>query len=68
MIASGGVVGGGGIPAVVTISPGGLATIYGSAFAPAGAARAVPGSDLVNGNLPTNLAGTFVDLDGKAGT
>jgi uncharacterized protein (TIGR03437 family) len=67
VIASGGVAGGGGIPAVVTISPGGLATIYGSAFAPAGTARAVQGSDLVNGNLPTNLAGTCADLDGKAG-
>ncbi len=68
VIANGGVVGGGGsIPAVVTISPGGLATLFGSAFAPAGTARAVQGSDLVNGNLPANLAGTCVDLDGKAG-
>src|SRR5207244_6907235 len=34
-ISSGGIVGGGGsIPAVVTISPGGLATIFGSPFAP----------------------------------
>jgi len=67
-ISTGGIVGGGGsIPAVVTISPGGLATIYGSLLAPAGTSRAVQASDLVSGNLPTNLAGTCVDVDGKAG-
>jgi uncharacterized protein (TIGR03437 family) len=68
VIASGGVVGGGGsIPSVATISPGGLATIFGAGFAPVGTARAVQANDLVSGNLPTNLAGTCVDLDGKAG-
>jgi uncharacterized protein (TIGR03437 family) len=67
-ISSGGIVGGGGsIPAVVTISPGGLATIFGSLFAPPGTARAVGADDLVNGNLPTKLAGTCVEVDGKAG-
>jgi uncharacterized protein (TIGR03437 family) len=59
--------GAGSLPAVLTISPGGLATIFGSAFAPPGTARAVQGSDLVNGTLPVSLAGTCVDLDGKAG-
>src|SRR5207244_10552549 len=67
-ISSGGIVGGGGsIPAVVTISPGGLATIFGSAFAPAGTARAVQAGDLVNGHLPATLPGTRVQVDGKAG-
>jgi uncharacterized protein (TIGR03437 family) len=67
-VSSGGIVGGGGsIPAVVTISPGGLATIFGSAFAPPGTARAVQAGDMVGGNLPTKLAGTCVEVDGKAG-
>jgi uncharacterized protein (TIGR03437 family) len=52
---------------VVTLAPGGFATLYGSLFAPEGTARAVRLSDLVNGALPTTLAGTCVDLDGKAG-
>jgi uncharacterized protein (TIGR03437 family) len=47
------------------ISPGGLATIFGSNFAPAGTVRAVQAADLVNGNLPTNLAGTCVVADGQ---
>jgi uncharacterized protein (TIGR03437 family) len=66
-ISAGGIVGGGGsLPAVTLISPGGLATIFGSAFAPAGTLRAVQSTDLVNGNLPTNLAGTCVIADGKS--
>jgi uncharacterized protein (TIGR03437 family) len=65
---SGGVVGSGiSTPAVTTISPGGFATIFGTLFAPAGTARAVQGSDMVNGNLPTSLAGTCVQVDGQAG-
>jgi uncharacterized protein (TIGR03437 family) len=60
-IASGGVDGAGGsIPAVTQISPGGLATIYGSNFAPEGTSRQVQASDMVNGILPTNLAGVCV--------
>jgi uncharacterized protein (TIGR03437 family) len=67
-ISSGGIVGGGvSLPAVTTISPGGFATIFGTLFAPAGTARAVQASDMVNGNLPTSLAGTCVQVDGKAG-
>jgi uncharacterized protein (TIGR03437 family) len=67
-IASGGIAGAAGsIPPVLAISPGGFATIYGASFAPAGTARAVQASDLVNGALPVNLAGTCVDLDGKPG-
>ena len=66
-ITTGGIAGGGGsIPAVVIISPGGLATVYGSAFAPAGTDRAVQAGDLVNGVLPTKLAGTCVQVDGYA--
>ena len=65
---SGGVVGSGvSTPAVTTISPGGFATIFGSLFAPVGTARAVLGSDMLDGNLPTSLAGTCVQVDGKAG-
>ncbi len=67
-ISAGGIVGGGGsLPAVVTISPGGMASIFGTAFAPTGTLRVVEAGDLVNGGLPTNLAGTCVDLDGKPG-
>ncbi len=67
-ISSGGIVGGAGsTPVVTTISPGALATIFGSAFAPAGTARSVQSSDLVNGILPTNLAGVCVRVDGKPG-
>jgi uncharacterized protein (TIGR03437 family) len=59
----GGVIGGGGsLPAVVTISPGGMATIFGTEFAPADTARSVQAGDMVNGKLPTNLAGTCVEV------
>jgi uncharacterized protein (TIGR03437 family) len=66
-IASGGIVGGGGsIPAVFMVSPGGLATVYGSSFAPPGTSQGVLPGDLVNGMLPTKLAGTCVQADGHA--
>jgi len=63
-ISAGGVLGAGlSVPAVTQISPNGIITIYGQRFAPAGSAlRAVGPSDLVNGNLPTNLAGTCVQI------
>jgi uncharacterized protein (TIGR03437 family) len=62
-IVSGGVDGAGGsVPAIAQISPGGLATIYGSNFAPAGTSQQVQASDLVNGVLPTSLAGTCVQI------
>jgi uncharacterized protein (TIGR03437 family) len=67
-IASGGVVGAGfSLPPVSTISPGGFASIMGFLMAPSGTARGVQGSDMVGGNLPTNLAGSCVEVDGKAG-
>lgn len=63
-ITSGGIDGAGGsIPAVTAISPGGLASIYGVNFAPAGISQAVQASDLVNGALPTMLAGVCVQVD-----
>lgn len=66
-INSGGVEGAGGsVPAVTAISPGGFASIFGSGFAPAGTSRAVQNSDLVNGNLPTSLAGVCVMVGGVA--
>ena len=62
---SGGSTGAGGsVPPVAMISPGGLASIYGSNFAPAGTSRLVYGGDLVNGNLPTQLAGVCVQVGG----
>jgi uncharacterized protein (TIGR03437 family) len=65
-VSSGGVDGAGGsVPAVTAISPGGLASLYGINFAPAGTSRQVQGSDLVNGVLPTNLAGVCVQVDGQ---
>jgi uncharacterized protein (TIGR03437 family) len=64
-ISSGGITGAGGsVPPVAMISPGGLASIYGSNFATAGTSRLVYGGDLVNGNLPTQLAGVCVQVGG----
>jgi uncharacterized protein (TIGR03437 family) len=64
-ISSGGVAGAGAsVPSVAQISPGGLASIYGSNFAPAGTSRMVYGGDLVNGNLPKQLAGVCVQVGG----
>lgn len=65
-ITAGGIVGAGGsIPAVGQISTGGLATIFGSNFAPAGTSRQVQASDLTNGILPTSLAGVCVNVGGQ---
>ena len=64
-ISSGGIAGAGGsVPPVAQISPGGLASIYGSNFAPAGTSRQVYGGDLVNGSLPTQLASVCVQVGG----
>jgi uncharacterized protein (TIGR03437 family) len=66
-ISAGGVDGAGGsVPAVTAISPGGFASLYGINFAPAGTSRQVQGADLVNGVLPTSLAGVCVQVDGQA--
>lgn len=58
---------GGSSPAVTTISPGGFATVKGVNFAPDGTSYAVQSSDMVNGNLPTQLAGACVDVDSLPG-
>jgi len=64
-ISAGGITGGGGsIPSVTALSTGGFASIYGSNFAPAGTSRTVQASDMVNGSLPTNLAGVCVTVGG----
>jgi len=63
VIPSGGIAGAGGsVPAVKTISPNGLITIYGSNLAPAGAARSVGSADYVGGRVPTKLAGVCVQI------
>ena len=48
------------VPPVTSISANGFFTIFGTNLAPAGTARAVTSSDIVNGFLPTNLASTCV--------
>lgn len=64
-IAPGGITGAGGsIPAITTLSAGGLASIFGSNFAPDGTSYAAQAGDLVNGVLPTTLQGTCVTVGG----
>jgi uncharacterized protein (TIGR03437 family) len=61
-LSAGGVIGAGGsVPAVVAVSPNGDATIYGANF---GAAHTLAPSDLVNGQVPTNLAGVCASFAG----
>jgi uncharacterized protein (TIGR03437 family) len=58
VISAGGIVSGGlSSPALTTVAPNAIATIFGDKFAPAGTARQVGQQDLVNGKLPTNLVG-----------
>ncbi|MBS1876730.1 MAG: hypothetical protein JSU00_26185 [Acidobacteria bacterium] len=59
-ISTGGVVGAGLAPGKRTVSVAGIATIFGQNLAPAGTARKVETGDLLNGAVPTNLAGTCV--------
>jgi uncharacterized protein (TIGR03437 family) len=59
--------GGGSLPPVKEVSPGGYVMISGSSFATAGTARQVQQGDLVNGMLPTQLAGVCVDVSGQSG-
>ena len=60
-VASGGVVGAGGsIPAVKALSPNGLATVWGTGFAPAGTSNAQWAANLVNGNVSTEMDGVCV--------
>ena len=47
-------------PPVQVASPNAILSIFGQNFAPAGASRKVSSGDLVNGLVPTNLAGVCV--------
>ncbi len=60
-INAGGVVGAG-LSGVKQISPNAIISIFGDAFAPPGTARSVVAADLVNGALPTKLAGVCVQV------
>ncbi len=51
---------GGSIPPIQALSPGGEVTVYGANFFPAGTSHVLQSSDLVNGKIPTNLAGVCV--------
>jgi uncharacterized protein (TIGR03437 family) len=63
-ISSGGVVGAGlSVPAVARVSPGGLISLFGQNFAPAGTSRSVSAADLQNGLVPANLACTCVAVN-----
>jgi uncharacterized protein (TIGR03437 family) len=63
VIASGGIASAGlSIPSVRVLAPGGIATIFGTNFAPSGTAKQVGPADLVNGQVPTNLVGTCVQI------
>lgn len=58
VISASGIVSGGlSSPALTTVAPNAIATIFGDKLAPAGTARQVGQQDLVNGKIPTNLAG-----------
>jgi uncharacterized protein (TIGR03437 family) len=64
-IFEGGVVGAGSsVPPAAVLAPNMLATVYGAHFAPAGTVRTVQPADIVNGRLPTTLAGACVSVGG----
>jgi uncharacterized protein (TIGR03437 family) len=64
-LSAGGVVGAGGsVPAVAAVSPGGLASIFGANFIGAGMQANLQSSDLVNGKVPTQLAGVCASFGG----
>ena len=63
VVPAGGIAGAGGsVPAMKSIAPNGLITIYGSNLASPGTARSVASSDYANGKLPTKLAGICVQV------
>src|SRR5579885_1530979 len=65
-ISSGGIVGAGlSNPPVAQISPNGLISIFGQNFAAPGVLRGVTAGDLVDGHLPSNLAGVCVQIDSR---
>ncbi|MGD0299632.1 MAG: hypothetical protein ABSE86_21285 [Bryobacteraceae bacterium] len=58
VISTAGIVSGGlSAPPLTTVAPNAIATIFGDKFAPPGTARQVGQQDLVNGKIPTSLAG-----------
>jgi uncharacterized protein (TIGR03437 family) len=62
-IDAGGVVGAGlSVPPVKVLVPLGLATIFGQNFARAGTVKELTGADLVDGRVPTQLAGVCVSV------
>ncbi len=64
-VPSGGVVGAANsVPAVKAISPNGLATVYGSGFAPSGTSNAQWAANLVQGNVSTEMDGVCVLVGG----
>ena len=64
-ISAGGIAGiAGSVPAVTTISPGSLFSVYGQNFVPAGTGRGVNPDEIVNGMLPTTLLGVCVSVEG----
>ena len=64
-ISAGGIAGiAGSVPAVTTISPGSLFSVYGQNFVPAGTGRGVNPDEIVNGMLPTTLLGVCVLVEG----
>jgi uncharacterized protein (TIGR03437 family) len=66
-ITSGSVVGAGlSVPAVTAISPNGIASVFGSGFAPGGTVKSAGTADLVDGKLPTKLGGVCVLVGGVA--
>jgi uncharacterized protein (TIGR03437 family) len=58
------VVGAGLAPGKRTVSPGGIATIFGQNFAPTGTARIVTQADLADGRVATVLASICVEVAG----
>lgn len=50
------------VPAVRALAPNAIASVFGVNFAAAGTVRQVGGDDLVNGKLPTQLAGVCVQI------
>lgn len=61
----GGIVGAGlSVPRVSQISPGGMVSVFGANLAQAGTVRQVGPGDLVDGRIPSRLAGVCVEIGG----
>lgn len=64
-IPAGGIAGiAGSVPAVTTISPGSLFSVYGQNFVSAGTGRGANPDEIVNGVLPKTLLGVCVSVEG----